>query len=177
MEQALSLVVASARSEMVASLRGARRYAASSGGVNEDVECALLMVHGSLRHVALRLLQRGGLCVLSKAWRWAAERVVEAAHAMFHELTDKELQAEAEMFPHTTSSFGAALAAGVEWDTAILGHVQQRVGTTREGTGSASVARTDNLWEARGLGPVNRSKSRHGKEDQVLFDFGKETSC
>ena len=142
-EQALSLVVASARSEMVAALRGARRYAASSGGgVKKDVECAVLMVHGSLRHAALRLLQRGGLCVLSKAWRWTAEREVEAANAicgiageakggqdsMFHELTDRELQAATEVFPHTTSSFGAALAAGVEWDTAILGHVQQAKG-------------------------------------------------
>ena len=82
-EQALSLVVASARSEMVAALRGARRYAASSGGgVKEDVECAVLMVHGSLRHAALRLLQRGGLCVLSTAWRWTAERAVEAANAI-----------------------------------------------------------------------------------------------
>ena len=54
-EQALSLVVALARSEMVAALRGTRRYAASSGGgVKEDVECAVLMVHGSLRHAALR---------------------------------------------------------------------------------------------------------------------------
>ena len=105
--------------------------------------------------------------MLSKAWRWAAERVVEAAHAMFHELTDKELQAEAEMFPHTTSSFGAALAAGVEWDTAILGHVQQRVGTTREGTGSASVARTDNLWVAKGVGLVDRSISLRGKASQL----------
>ena len=110
--------------------------------MKEDVECAVLTVHGSLRHAALRLLQRGGLCVLSKAWRWPAEREVEAANAiggivgeasrgqdsMFLELTDRELQAAAEVFPHTTSSFGAALAAGVDWDTAILGHVQQAVG-------------------------------------------------
>ena len=65
--------------------------------------------------------------MLSKAWTWTAEREAEAANAIggivgeakggqnstFRELADRELQAAAEVFPHTTSSFGAALAAGV----------------------------------------------------------------
>ena len=94
--------------------------------------------------------QAGGLCVLSKAWRWTAEREVEAASAidgivgeakggqdsMFHRITDRGLKAVTKVFPHTTSSFGAALAAGVEWDKAILGHVQQARGWySWEGTG------------------------------------------
>ena len=57
-DQALSLTVASARSEIVAVHHAAWRYIASSGcRVKEDVECAVLIssLHGSIRHAALRI--------------------------------------------------------------------------------------------------------------------------
>ena len=74
--------------------------------------------------------------------------------AVFPELADGDLQAAAEMFPHIsdiTASLGAALAAGVELDMAVLGHAQLGRGPVWQwgATASASVARMGNLWMVR----------------------------
>lgn len=141
--QALSKLVATAKVEMLAALRAARRYSAvTEARPGDDIECAVLVVHGSLRHEALRLLQGGGLCVLSAAWRWPQGREAEAYDAIrgivgiandgcvaaFEELSTGDLSEPAQLFPHLTASFGSALAAGTDWQRVMLGHSKLRAG-------------------------------------------------
>jgi hypothetical protein len=141
--QALSSLVATAKVEMLAAMRAARKYAAGLGNsVQADVDCAVLVVHGSLRHEALRLLQNGGLCVLATAWKWLQGLEGEAAAAVrgivgvasegeqgvFVEFSAEELSQPSEIFPHVAASFGAALAAGTDWARSVVGHTKLFVG-------------------------------------------------
>ena len=141
--QALSSLVATAKVEMLAAMRAARRYSAGLGvDARADVDCAILVVRGSLRHEALRLLQSGGLCVLAAAWKWATGLEEEAAAAIrgivgvanegrreiFVELSEAELSQPTVVFPHVAASFGAALAGGVDWQQAVVGHSRLATG-------------------------------------------------
>ena len=80
--QALSLVIATSRVEMVAALHATRKYVASEAQrLREDLDCAVLMSLGALLYQALRTLQQGGLALLGRAWRWSAGRLEEARGA------------------------------------------------------------------------------------------------
>ena len=136
--QALSLVIATSRVEMVAALHATRKYVACvEPRLKDDLDCAVLMSLGALRYQALRALQRGGLGILGRAWRWPVGRVEEASEAIkgllgegespglaadYVEHSAADMGAAPGLFPHGVSAFGAALRAGVPWHQAIAAH-------------------------------------------------------
>ena len=131
-QQAVSRMAASARIEMISCCL-AQQARASGTAVADQVSAAAVVLGGSVRHEAVRGLIGGGLATLATAWRWdeprrqralAALRGLVGSPAAFlrSALPGRRVVDEpgrTDSFPHSVVLFGAALAVGWPWATAL----------------------------------------------------------
>ena len=125
-------MAACARLEMISACT-AQRSRASGLRLQEEVGAVAVVLGGAVRHQAIRGLLGGGLQTLAAGWHWDDART-QSALAALRGLVGEPVpfrpsrppppgvfseQAGNARFPHTTALFGAALACGWPWATAL----------------------------------------------------------
>ena len=99
----------------------------------DEIGAATVVLSGAIRHEACCALLGGGLSVLATAWHWDSSRLSSVLLALRNIVGDSALFASARLpsvsgltdpsgatsFPHTVVLFGAALASGWPWATAL----------------------------------------------------------
>jgi len=125
-------MTASARIEMISCCL-AQQARASRSAVADEVSAAAVVLGGGVRHEAIRALLGGGLATLATAWRWDEPRLLRALAALRglvgspadflrSALPSRRVVDEpdrTDCFPHSVVLFGAALAVGWPWATAL----------------------------------------------------------
>ena len=141
-QQAVSRMVSSARVELMSSVL-AQQTRLRGGPLVDEVASAAVVLGGSVRHEAIRALLGGGLRSLSDAWNWGSSRFQVALSALrgvvgeAAEFTSSALPdigpladtAGSSGFPHSVVMFGAALASGWPWSTALSVFAGIRLGS------------------------------------------------
>lgn len=179
---------AGARLEMISCCL-AQQARAAGLPLGDELGAAAIVIGGGVRHEAIRGLLGGGLLALAAAWRWDAARSQVALSALrglvgdlaafscssvppIHGLRDP---LGTVRFPHAAVLFGAALAAGWPWATALAAFSSVRVGSfcndgrgfiTAYGLQLSSERLHQGVWQE---GLVS-AKEEHGPPVRVWFD-------
>ena len=116
----------------------------------DEIGAASVILSGAIRHEAVRALLGGGLHSLASAWRWDASRLSSVLLALRGLVGDEATFVSSRLptplgvadspgttrFPHTVVLFGAALASGWPWATALGALSSVRLGSfCNEGRG------------------------------------------
>jgi hypothetical protein len=135
-------MAACARLEMISAC-AAQRFRASGLRLQEEVGAVAVVLGGAVRHQAICGLLGGGLRTLAAGWHWDDARTLSALvtlcglvgeHVSFRSPRPPPSGVFSEpagnaRIPHTTALFGAALACGWPWATALAMFSNVRFGS------------------------------------------------
>ena len=139
-QQAVSRMTAGARLEMISCCL-AQQSRASPLSPSDEVSAAAIVLGGAVRHEAVRALLGGGLRTLATTWHWDEARL-QVALAALRGLVGSPIAFSTSAvpprrglddapgrFPHSVVLFGAALAVGWPWATALAVFSSVRAGS------------------------------------------------